>query len=112
MTPNNQVNLRYLDAIKDHVLIYDGAMGTSIQSRNLKAEDFGGEDLVLLDSSAAGCIAAFVGGSGAHKLDASRLQVLGDCAQSLARICPHRIYFDTLREISERVLSDCRRESR
>ncbi len=45
MTTNNHVNLRYLDAIKDHVLIYDGAMGTSIQSRNLKAEDFGGEKL-------------------------------------------------------------------
>src|SRR3954466_8473100 len=39
------VNLRYLDAIKDHVLIYDGAMGTSIQRYNLTAEDFGGEKL-------------------------------------------------------------------
>src|SRR6185369_16430420 len=38
-------NLRYLDAIKDHVLIYDGAMGTSIQRYNLNAEDFGGEKL-------------------------------------------------------------------
>ena len=36
-------NRRYLDAIADHVLIYDGAMGTSIQSYNLTAEDFGGE---------------------------------------------------------------------
>ncbi|HRE47057.1 MAG TPA: methionine synthase [Aggregatilineales bacterium] len=38
-------NLRYLDAIKDHVLIYDGAMGTNIQRYNLTAEDFGGEAL-------------------------------------------------------------------
>ncbi len=38
-------NLRYLDAIKDHVLIYDGAMGTSIQSYKLTAQDFGGEKL-------------------------------------------------------------------
>ena len=37
------VNLRYLDAIKDHVLIYDGAMGTSIQRYQLTAQDFGGE---------------------------------------------------------------------
>jgi len=36
-------NRRYLDAIADHVLIYDGAMGTSIQSYDLTAEDFGGE---------------------------------------------------------------------
>ena len=35
-------NRRYLDAIADHVLIYDGAMGTSIQRYNLTAEDFGG----------------------------------------------------------------------
>ncbi len=36
-------NRRYLDAIEDHVLVYDGAMGTSIQRYHLTAEDFGGE---------------------------------------------------------------------
>ncbi len=36
-------NRRYLDAIADHVVIFDGAMGTSIQSYNLTADDFGGE---------------------------------------------------------------------
>ncbi|MEW6578889.1 MAG: methionine synthase [Chloroflexota bacterium] len=36
-------NRRYLDAIADHVLIFDGAMGTSIQCYNLTAADFGGE---------------------------------------------------------------------
>lgn len=36
-------NRRYLDAMQDHVLIFDGAMGTAIQSYNLSAEDFGGE---------------------------------------------------------------------
>lgn len=36
-------NRRYLDAIDDHVVIFDGAMGTSVQSYNLTAEDFGGE---------------------------------------------------------------------
>src|SRR5258707_1623840 len=40
-----RVNLRYLDALKDHVLIFDGAMGTSIQRYNLTAADFGGEKL-------------------------------------------------------------------
>ncbi|MBC7810616.1 MAG: methionine synthase [Burkholderiales bacterium] len=45
--PNNRTytNRRYLDAIADHVVIFDGAMGTSIQSYNLTAEDFGGERL-------------------------------------------------------------------
>jgi len=38
-------NLRYLEAIRDHVLIFDGAMGTSIQRQDLSAEDFGGEAL-------------------------------------------------------------------
>jgi len=38
-------NRRYLDAIDDHVVIFDGAMGTSVQSFNLTAEDYGGEAL-------------------------------------------------------------------
>src|SRR5258706_6445653 len=38
-------NLRYLDALKDHVLIFDGARGTSIQDYKLTAQDFGGEKL-------------------------------------------------------------------
>lgn len=36
-------NRRYLDALKERVLIYDGAMGTSLQKMNLTAADFGGE---------------------------------------------------------------------
>ncbi len=36
-------NRRYLDAIEDHVVIFDGAMGTNIQRYNLTADDFGGE---------------------------------------------------------------------
>jgi 5-methyltetrahydrofolate--homocysteine methyltransferase len=36
-------NRRYLDALKDHVLIFDGAMGTSLQKMNLTAGHFGGE---------------------------------------------------------------------
>jgi len=36
-------NRRYLDAIEDHVVIFDGAMGTSIQLYDLSAEDYGGE---------------------------------------------------------------------
>ncbi|MBI5960199.1 MAG: homocysteine S-methyltransferase family protein, partial [Chloroflexi bacterium] len=42
-TKNLYTNRRYLDAIQDHVLIYDGAMGTSIQRYDLTAQDFGGE---------------------------------------------------------------------
>ena len=36
-------NRRYLDAIADHIVIFDGAMGTSIQSYELAPADFGGE---------------------------------------------------------------------
>jgi len=38
-------NRRYLDAIDDHIVIFDGAMGTSIQNYNLTADDYGSERL-------------------------------------------------------------------
>ena len=34
-----------LKALNQRILVLDGAMGTAIQDRNLKAEDFGGADL-------------------------------------------------------------------
>jgi 5-methyltetrahydrofolate--homocysteine methyltransferase len=43
MTIKAHTNRRYLDAVNDHVVIFDGAMGTSIQRYNLTADDFGGE---------------------------------------------------------------------
>jgi 5-methyltetrahydrofolate--homocysteine methyltransferase len=36
---------RYLTELERRVLVYDGAMGTSIQGRELSAEDFGGASL-------------------------------------------------------------------
>jgi 5-methyltetrahydrofolate--homocysteine methyltransferase len=39
----NYTNRRYLDALAERVLIFDGAMGTSLQNQNLTAEHFGGE---------------------------------------------------------------------
>jgi 5-methyltetrahydrofolate--homocysteine methyltransferase len=36
-------NRSYLDALQSRVLIYDGAMGTSLQSMDLQAADYGGE---------------------------------------------------------------------
>jgi 5-methyltetrahydrofolate--homocysteine methyltransferase len=36
-------NRRYLDAMQERVLVFDGATGTSIQNMNLTADDFGGE---------------------------------------------------------------------
>jgi len=36
-------NRRYLDALEKKVLVFDGAMGTSLQNQNLSAEHFGGE---------------------------------------------------------------------
>ena len=38
-------NRRYLDALADHVVVFDGAMGTSIQACRLGPLDFGGESL-------------------------------------------------------------------
>ncbi|MFP4322100.1 MAG: methionine synthase [Anaerolineales bacterium] len=38
-------NRRYLDTVEKQVVIFDGAMGTSIQAYDLTAEDFGGEHL-------------------------------------------------------------------
>jgi 5-methyltetrahydrofolate--homocysteine methyltransferase len=35
----------YLEAVRERVVIYDGAFGTGVQSRNLTADDFGGPDL-------------------------------------------------------------------
>ncbi|MFZ5818588.1 MAG: homocysteine S-methyltransferase family protein, partial [Chloroflexota bacterium] len=39
----NYTNRRYLDALAKKVLVFDGAMGTSLQLQNLTARDFGGE---------------------------------------------------------------------
>ena len=36
-------NRRYLDALNERVLVFDGAMGTSLQTQKLSAEHFGGE---------------------------------------------------------------------
>src|SRR5437879_12930297 len=35
----------YLDAVRERVVVFDGAMGTSIQDRDLTADDFGGPSL-------------------------------------------------------------------
>src|ERR1035437_2115320 len=41
--PRNYTNRRYLDALNQKVLVFDGAMGTNLQKMNLTAEQFGGE---------------------------------------------------------------------
>jgi len=43
MTQRKYTNRRYLDALEKKVLVFDGAMGTSLQVQNLTAEQFGGE---------------------------------------------------------------------
>ncbi len=35
----------FLDALRDHVLVFDGGMGTALQTQHLTAEDFGSDDL-------------------------------------------------------------------
>ena len=41
--PPEHTDRRYLDALAERVLVFDGAMGTSIQELDLTAADFGGE---------------------------------------------------------------------
>src|SRR3989304_3933536 len=44
MPPNRPYPRRaFLDALTQRVLVYDGAMGTSLQTMNLTAEHYGGE---------------------------------------------------------------------
>ncbi len=43
MTERKYTNRRYLDALEKKVLVFDGAMGTSLQVQNLTAAHFGGE---------------------------------------------------------------------
>src|SRR5215203_6100095 len=43
MTDRKYTNRKYLDALEQKVLVFDGAMGTSLQVQNLTAEHFGGE---------------------------------------------------------------------
>ena len=35
----------FLDALKERIVVFDGAMGTNIQSQHLTADDFGGPQL-------------------------------------------------------------------
>ena len=35
---------KFITFLKDKILIFDGAMGTSIQKYNLSVEDFGGKE--------------------------------------------------------------------
>jgi 5-methyltetrahydrofolate--homocysteine methyltransferase len=43
MFERKYTNRKYLDALEKKVLVFDGAMGTSLQVQNLTAEHFGGE---------------------------------------------------------------------
>src|SRR5512135_383321 len=43
LTPNMETHNSYLQALQSRLLIFDGAMGTSLQAQKLTAEQFGGE---------------------------------------------------------------------
>ena len=45
MTNRKYTNRKYLDQIEQKVIVFDGAMGTSLQLQQLTAENFGGEAL-------------------------------------------------------------------
>jgi 5-methyltetrahydrofolate--homocysteine methyltransferase len=46
MNKKDFTNRRFLDALSDRVMVFDGAMGTNLQLMNLTADNFGGEKLV------------------------------------------------------------------
>src|SRR5512141_3078312 len=45
MNKRKYTNRRFLDALEKKVLVFDGAMGTSLQNLHLTPEQFGGEKL-------------------------------------------------------------------
>ncbi|NLG40203.1 MAG: hypothetical protein GX544_00745, partial [Chloroflexi bacterium] len=45
VSQTNEKKNAYLDALEKRVLVFDGAMGTTLQSRNLSAQDYGGAQL-------------------------------------------------------------------
>lgn len=50
--PENQCDIskrkKFLEALEEHILVFDGAMGTMIQNLGLEARDFGGEAFAML----------------------------------------------------------------
>ena len=42
----NHTNRRYLDALEQRVLVFDGATGTNIDDMQLSVDDFGGEKFI------------------------------------------------------------------
>lgn len=46
MMQRTYTNRRFIDALQERVLVYDGAMGTSLQLQNLGPAEFGGEQYV------------------------------------------------------------------
>lgn len=85
--------------------------------KSLKGAEIEGVCLVSMDSATAGCIDGFFGGTRPRpNLDAGRVKILSDCAATLARVCPQladedRAYFETLRDIADRIVTFCRRAS-
>jgi len=39
---SKQMSSSFLDAVKERIIVFDGAMGTNVQNHNLNADDFGG----------------------------------------------------------------------
>src|SRR5438552_15391662 len=44
LTPMSSLRPKFLDLLSERVLVFDGAMGVSIQTYNLTTEDFGGKE--------------------------------------------------------------------
>lgn len=74
----------------------------------LAGEEIEGEDVVSLDTFAAGCISTFIGNKGL--LDSERLKILRKCIVDIEKILPHikgegKEYFKMLHQLSARVVA-------
>ncbi len=71
-----------------------------------RGREVAGQDLVLLDSSTAGCVSTFLARG---ELDTKRLAVLGLCYHGLGQVVvelegEERVYFDRLERLAGLVL--------
>lgn len=74
-------NRRYLDAVEDHVVVFDGSMGATLLARSLTAADYGGERLM-------GCV---------DYLSISRPDVIEELHASFLAVGAEAVETDTFR---------------
>ena len=91
-------NRSYLEALADHIVVFDGAMGTSVQACQLGPIDFGGETLngcndylVITRPAVVESIHASFLAAGAEAIETDTFRSTGSrCANTACRIASSR----------------------